>query len=122
MLTLSLVGKLLITLALVGVIVTSARLRPPRHLVERSLVLRLLSVGLATYLVGVSASMTSRHTLAAISYATGVVVCSLTVWLSRGSDSGVPETEADPLEPDGPQFDWDVFERELSDYARSTPV
>jgi hypothetical protein len=122
MLTLSLAGKLLITLALLGVMATSALLRPPRHLVDRSLVVRLISVGLATYLVGISANVTHRPTLAAISYASGVVVCSLTVWLSRGADPGVHETEADPLEPDGPQFDWDAFERELSDYARSTPV
>ena len=122
MFTLSLVGKLLITLALLGVMATGARIKPPRHRVDRALVLRLISVGLATYLVGISASLTGRHTLAAISYASGVVVCSLTVWLSRGSDTGVHETEVDPPEPDGPHFDWDAFERELSGYARSTPV
>jgi hypothetical protein len=122
MLTLSLAGKLLITLALLSVMVVSLRLRPPRRLVDRALVLRLMSVGLATYLVGISASMTFRPTLAAISYASGVVICSLTVWLSRGSDASVNDSSEEPPEPDGPQFDWDAFERELSDYARSTPV
>jgi hypothetical protein len=81
---------------------------------------------LLLYAVGAIASLSDHSTLAAIAYASGISVCALALWLSRGSDADDPprggedpSDEQPPPAPDGlPEFDWDAFERDFRSYAR----
>ena len=61
--------------------------------------------------------------LAGLVYATGIAVCALAAWLSRGSDSEDPPGGQDPVdeqpppEPDGLGFDWAAFEWDFRSFV-----
>ncbi len=117
--------KLVLAVLLAGGIVVSARARAPRRAIPGSELRRLVFSAIALYLVGGLASLTHHPVMAGLVYAAGIVVCTLAVWLSRGTDSedppgggGEPEDEQPPPEPDGvPRFDWAAFEREFRAYT-----
>ncbi|HET9721358.1 MAG TPA: hypothetical protein VFP55_14855 [Solirubrobacteraceae bacterium] len=117
--------KLLLTGGLLAAIVGSVCLRAPRRSIDRLELRRLVLSALLLYGIGAVASLLHRGALAGVLYASGIVVCSLAVWLSRGADRGDgpdgpggsrPPTDEDPgTGPDGvPPFEWDweAFERE----------
>jgi len=120
--------KLVLTLTLLGAIVCSVTLRAPREPVERAELRRLVLVAIALYCVGTLASLADHGFLAGAVYASGILLCSRAVWLSRGlrrddgsggeGDDGPPGDERPPPGPDGfPTFDWDEFERELAAWS-----
>ena len=116
--------KLVLAVVLGGVIVASAYVRAPRRAFPGGDLRRLVFAALVLYAVGLVASLNHRGVLAAILYATGVLVSALAAWLSRGSDSGgpppgdEPADEQPPPDPDGvPQVDWARFESEFRTYA-----
>jgi hypothetical protein len=119
--------KLVIAVFLFGTIFCGAFWRAPRQAIAREELRRLVVAALALYGVGAIASLAHRTALAGLVYATGIVVCSLALWLSRGvdSDDGPPDGPGDddppiderpPPRPDG-YFDWEEFERELAEYT-----
>ncbi len=116
--------KLVLGVALLAAVMTSAWARPPRRSVPRTDLRWLVLGALALYGVGLAASLTRHTLLAVVLYAGGIAVSSLAAWLSRGVDSrgkgpddGGPVAEPPPPAPDGaPTFDWDAFERELESY------
>lgn len=121
--------KLALTAGLMVAIVCSVGLRAPRHSIDRVELRRLVIAALALYGVGALASLAHHGALAGVVYASGILVCSLAVWLSRGSDRGdgpdwpgggdSPEDEQPPPGPDGiPTLDWDEFERERARWER----
>lgn len=123
----SVVWKLLLAVALVGAILLGAYGTAPRRAVPYAELRRLVLSALALYAVGGVASLTHHATLAALVYASGIAVCALALWLSRGTDAGEdpprggdePSDQHPPPSPDGaPTFDWAAFEREFRDYAR----
>jgi hypothetical protein len=116
--------KLVLALALAAAIFVSLCARAPRRTIPGSDLRRLVISALALYAVGGLASLTHHRLLAALVYASGIVICALAAWLSRGTDSEdppggeEPEDEQPPPEPDGlPGFDWNAFEREFRSYA-----
>jgi hypothetical protein len=120
--------KLLLTVALLGAIGCSVFWRAPKVPIEREELRRLVFSAVVLYAVGALASISDRGALAGVVYASGILVCSLAVWLSRGidrgdggegpGDDGPPDNEHPPPGPDGtPAFDWDAFERDLRNYV-----
>ncbi len=123
--------KLFVTLGLLSCILLSLCVRAPQREVESNELRRLVLAGAILYLVGGLASISHRPALAAGVYASGILVCSVAVWLSRGvrrddgdggsdSDGGIGPSDdlRPPPDPDGlPEFDWDEFERELAEYS-----
>lgn len=121
--------KLVLAITLGGVIVASARARPPRKTFPGPDLRRLVGAALLLYGVGLVASLTHHPILAAGLYAAGIAASALAAWLSRGADSegpSDPETPAEeppPPEPDGaPWFDWGEFEAEFRTYAHRRDV
>jgi hypothetical protein len=118
--------KLALAIALGAAILMGAWGAAPRRSVPRTELRRLVACALLLYGVGALASLTDHATLAAIAYASGISVCALALWLSRGSDADDPPRGGDdpsdeqpPPAPDGmPDFDWNAFEREFRSYAR----
>jgi hypothetical protein len=119
--------KLTLTAALLVAIIGSVCLRAPGRPIARFELRRLVLSALLLYGVGAVASVLHRGGLAGGLYASGIVVCSLAVWLSRGSERGdgpdgpggsEPPTDEDPgIGPDGiPPWDWDAFERERASW------
>jgi uncharacterized membrane protein YfcA len=122
---LALAWRALVTLALLGVIVVSLRLRAPSQRLDRRELRRLVGAGVLLYVVGAAAAIDGRPPLAAGAFAAGILVCALAVWLSRGGEGpeGRDDGEEPPTDPElGPDFDWDAFERELADYCRDKPA
>lgn len=125
-LTAAFAWKLALALLLVGAIVLSACAKAPRRPLERDELRRLLLAALTLYGVGVFASITHRPALAGFAYVSGIVVCALAAWLSRGSEpddppdgGGEPTDQEPPPDPDGvPVFDWGAFERQFRSYSR----
>lgn len=121
----SIAWKLVLVLVLVGGIVLSACARAPRRPLPRAEVRRLVLAALTLYAVGVYASLTHHASLAAIVYVSGISVCALAAWLSRGSgpedppdDDEGPVDREPPPDPDGlPEFDWAAFERQFRAYS-----
>ena len=117
--------KLVLAIVLAAAIVLSAWGRAPRRAVAGSELRRLVVSAIGLYAAGSLASLTHHAELAAFVYATGIVICALAAWLSRGSDSEDPPRDGDgsadqqpPPEPDGmPRVDWVVFERDFRAYA-----
>jgi hypothetical protein len=119
--------KLLLTVVLLGSIGCSIFMRAPREPIERYELRRLVAAAVVLYAVGALASLAHRGVLAGVVYASGILVCSLAVWLSRGVDrddgfdgggGDPPGGEEPPTGPDGlPTIDWDEFERELAGWA-----
>lgn len=110
---------------LVVSVVLAALARAPRERASRVELRRLMLCASCLYAVGLTASLTEHGSLAAAVYATGIVICALALWLSRGSDPGDPPDGPDdpgdeqpPPDPGGaPAFDWAAFERQFRDYA-----
>ncbi len=120
----SVAWKLVLAIALGAGIVLSAYASAPKRPVSGTDLRRLVLSALAVYAVGGVASLTHHSGLAAVLYATGIAVCALAAWLSRGTDSEDPPGGTDPVDeqppprPDGmPQFDWAAFERDFRVYA-----
>jgi hypothetical protein len=117
--------KLVLAVVLGATIVLSAYARAPRREVPRGDLRRLVVSALGLYAVGGLASLTHHPMLAAFVYASGIIVCALAAWLSRGSegedppsDGEDPADEQPPPEPDGVLgFDWAGFERDFRAYA-----
>ena len=114
--------KLVLAIALGATIFAGACGTAPRRSVPNSDLRRLVLSALALYVVGAVATLSHHTTVAALLYATGIGVCALALWLSRGTDSGddpprgggEPSDEQPPPSPDGlPEFDWAAFEREF---------
>jgi hypothetical protein len=123
--------KLALTAVLLVAIVGSICLRAPGRPIVRRELRRLVMCALLLYGVGAAASVVHRSRLAGVLYAAGIVVCSVAVWLSRGSERGDgpdgpggsdrPEDEHPPPGPDGIppyEWDWDAFERERASWER----
>ena len=117
--------KLVLVLVLAGVILLSACARAPRRPLPGAEPRRLVLVALTLYAVGVYASLTHHALLAGIVEMSGIAVCALAAWLSRGSGPEDPPDDGDgpvdrepPPDPDGlPEFDWGAFERQFRAYA-----
>src|SRR5437764_4683560 len=127
-LPLSDVWKLALAVALGATIFAGACGSAPRRSVPNSDLRRLVLSALALYVVGAVATITHHTTVAALLYATGIGVCALALWLSRGTDSGddpprgggEPSDAQPPPSPDGlPEFDWAAFEEEFRAHADS---
>ena len=88
MLSPSVAWKLVLAMVLGGAIVVSAYAKAPRRAIPGGDLRRLVFAALVLYAVGRFASLTHHGGLAASLYATGIIVCALAAWLSRGSDSG----------------------------------
>jgi hypothetical protein len=123
------VWKLVLAVALGVGIFISAYARAPRRAVPQSDLRRLVVAAILLYAVGVAASLTGHAILAGAVYATGISMCALAAWLSRGSDSDggsggdEPREEGPPPDPEGlPALDWGAFEREFRAYASRTPA
>lgn len=129
--------KLLLTLTLLAAVLCSVTIRAPREPIDRRELRRLILAAMILYGVGTLASVSHHDVLAATIYASGILVCSLAVWLSRGSrrddgsdgnggsggSGGPPGNQRPPSGPDGLLgFDWDEFERELSAWTDRTKV
>lgn len=127
--------KLALTAGLSVAILGSVCLRAPHRAVERLELRRLVLGALLLYGIGAVASVLHRGQLAGLLYASGIVVCSVAVWLSRGSDRGdgpdgpggeePPQDEQPPPGPDGiPTLDWDweAFERERAAWGQRHPA
>jgi len=108
----------------------SAYATAPSQAVAGADLRRLVYSAVALYMVGLLATVTHHALLAAIVYASGIAVCALAVWLSRGTDpedpppgGEEPTDERPPPSPDGvPEFDWAGFERAFREYADREPV
>ena len=117
--------KLVLAIVLGAAILLSAYARAPRRAVPGSDLRRLVISALGLYAVGGLASLTHHARLAAFVYASGIVICALAAWLSRGTDSEDPPSDGEdpfdeqpPPQPDGvPTFDWAAFERDFRAYA-----
>jgi hypothetical protein len=130
--------KLLLTLTLLGAILCSVTVRAPREPTDRGELRRLVVAAVILYCVGTLASLSHHGLLAGTIYASGILVCSLAVWLSRGirrddgsegggggggNGNGPPGNQRPPSGPDGLlTFDWDEFERELSAWSERRKV
>jgi hypothetical protein len=122
--------KLVLAVALLAAIFTSAFAHAPKRAVAGSDLRRLVVSALGLYLIGGLASLTHHPMLAGLVYAAGIAVCALAAWLSRGVDSDDPPSEGEdpvdeqpPPKPDGvPYFDWVAFERELQAYSERETV
>jgi hypothetical protein len=118
--------KLLLAVWLAAAILLSAFASAPRRTVPTGDLKRLVISAIGLYLVGGLASLTGHPALAGLLYASGIVICALAAWLSRGTDSEDPPPggeepvdERPPPEPDGlPEFDWGDFERAFRAYAQ----
>ena len=126
----SVAWKLVLALVLLGAIFVSLRARAPERAIPGAELRRLVLAAVALYAVGAVASLTHHPVLAAFVYASGIAVCALAAWLSRGSDSEdppggeEPRDEQPPPQPDGvPTFDWAAFEADFRAYAeRRSPA
>jgi len=116
--------KLVLAVVLGAAIVASAYAKAPRRAFPGGDLRRLVFAALVLYAVGLVSSLSHHGAVAAVLYATGIVVSALAAWLSRGSDDSggpppgdQPADEQPPPDPDGvPQFDWLAFEREFRAY------
>jgi hypothetical protein len=119
--------KLAIAVLLLGTIVAATCARPPRQSLSPLDLGRLIGAALLLYAVGAVASLAGHGILAELVWTGGVLVCALTLWLSRGIDvddpGDGPEGDEGPVDERPPPggdglFDWDEFERELALYTR----
>lgn len=121
--------KLALTGGLLVAILGSVCLRAPRRSIERFELRRLVLSALLLYAIGAVASVLHRGGVAGLLYASGIVVCSVAVWLSRGTERGdgldgpggsEPPTDDHPgTGPDGlPALDWDQFDRARAGWGR----
>jgi hypothetical protein len=124
--SLALAWKVALTTVLLGTIVLSARARAPRRALPRADMHRLVGSAIALYAVGLAAWATGHPSLAVTVFGAGIATAALAAWLSRGDDprrppdDDAPVDEQPPLGPDGHDFDWEAFERDLAAYAERT--
>lgn len=119
----------MLAVGLLLAIFLSAYAQAPRQAIAKSDLRRLVLSAVGLYCVGLLASLTHHGQLAGLVYATGIVVCALAVWLSRGTDPEDPPDDHDepvdeqpPPEPDGlPAFDWASFEQQFREYSDRHP-
>lgn len=123
----SVIWKLVVVIALIGVIAPQLAGAPGRA-VPRVDLRRLVLSGLGLYGVGAVASLTHHQPLAAVVYAAGIVMCALAAWLSRGADSDDPPEGVEPVDehpppdPDGvPPVDWGRLESEFQAFCEREP-
>lgn len=123
--SLSFASKVAFAVVLAMAIFVSACARAPRHTVPPSELRGLVAGALVLYALGGLATLTHHPALAALVYATGIVISALAAWLSRGRDQDDPPGGSEPFdeppppEPDGvPRLDWERFEREFRDWER----
>ena len=124
--TLTVLWRCALALALIAVIAISACARPPRARVPRLELSRLVVAALVLYATGALAAVTHHDALAALVSGAGIAIAALAAWMSRGAEGedpppgrGEPHDEQPPPEPDGvPRIDWAAFERAFRDYAR----
>jgi hypothetical protein len=116
--------KFVLAITLAAGILVSACATAPRRSVPAADLRRLVVSALALYVVGAIAGVTHHVSLAGFVYASGIAVCALAAWLSRGTDSEDPPDSEEPIdeppppEPDGlPELDWDDFERAFRAYS-----
>ncbi|MHB8658688.1 MAG: hypothetical protein ACYC91_12160 [Solirubrobacteraceae bacterium] len=116
--------KLVLAGGLLAAIVIAVFASAPSRSVTRSELGQLVLSAVVLYAVGAIALLTHHSDLAGVVYATGIVVLSVALWLSRGDDSedppdgGKPVDAQPPPEPDGlPAIDWRAFERDFGVYA-----
>ena len=117
--------KLVLAIVLGAAILLSAWGRAPRRSASRADLRRLVVSAIGLYAVGGLASLTDHPELAAFVYASGIIICALAAWLSRGSDSEDPPSDGEdpaegqpPPDPEGmPRFEWATFERDFRAYA-----
>jgi hypothetical protein len=121
----SFLWKLVLAAALGAAILVSALARAPRRPVPTTDLQALVAGALLLYLVGLTAALSHRPTLAAVLYGSGIATSALAGWLSRGSGSDEPpghrDPPADPLPPDLdglPEVDWDALERQFRTHRR----
>ena len=101
--------KLVLAVALGAAIFGGAYGKAPRRAVPNSDLRKLVLSALGLYVVGGVATISHHTTIAALVYAAGIAVCTLALWLSRGTDSGDdpprggddPSNEEPPPSPDG---------------------
>jgi hypothetical protein len=122
----SLAWKLALAAALVGTIAAGQFARPPGHPAATEELRRLVVCALGLYAVGVLGWLTGHPLLAALVYSTGIAICALASWMSRG-DSEDPPDEQEPADehpppgPDGlPEIDWARFDVDRQAYASRT--
>jgi uncharacterized membrane protein YfcA len=121
--------KIALALALGAAILASAYAHAPRRTVPRADLRRLVLSAVLLYIVGAVASVSHHPILAGLVYAAGIFVCTIALWLSRGTDpedpphgGEEPTDERPPPSPDGvPEFDWDTFERAFRAYSDRDP-
>ena len=127
--------KLALSATLSVAILGSICLRAPGQPIARRELRRLVLSALLLYAVGAVASALHRGQLAGVMYACGIVVCSVAVWLSRGSERGdgpdgpggsrPPQDEQPPPGPDGVpplEWDWDSFDRVRAGWGQRDPA
>lgn len=122
--------RFMLTGGLLVAIFCSVIAHAPRQPIERRELQRLVMAAMVLYAVGALATIAHHELVAGVVYGTGILVCALAVWLSRGVDTddggdwpdgggGPPEDEQPPPGPDGlPVIDWDEFERELAHWSQ----
>ena len=121
---LSLIWKLVLGLALAGMIFLSVFIRAPRRTFPREDLRGVVLGALALYLVGVVATLSHHKVMSAVLCACAITLSAYAAWLSRGSDPHRPPPggDEDPSEPSGgpddrPLLDWPAFESQFRAYA-----
>jgi hypothetical protein len=119
----SVAWKVALAIVLGAGILASAYAKAPRHAASGTRLARLVACALALYGTGAIASITHHPLLAGLMYGSGIAICAIAIWLSRGNDSDPgwgdqPADEQPPPDPDGvPPMDWGEFERAFRAYA-----
>jgi hypothetical protein len=119
--------KLIPAVFMLGALVAGFFVRPPREPVSPGELKQLIAAVAALYIVGGVALAMHRTPLAAVVFGSGLVLCALALWLSRGQTppprddndgggggGGQPPLDPLPIGPDalpvGPDFDWGFYE------------
>jgi hypothetical protein len=114
--------KLIPTALVAGTLLLGLTARPPRAPVPAGELIRLVIVVTALYLVGAVALLDHRTPLAVIVFATGLALCGLAVWLSRGDNppsqddgdgGGGQQPPHQPTPPPDCDFDWSFYEEQF---------
>lgn len=116
--------KIVLALALGGLIFSGLVVRPPRRTYPQADLRVVVLAAFGLYGVGLVASLSHHVTLAMVVYATGIAFSTFAAWLSRGSEPRRPPSDENPSEPpppdgpgDHPLFDWTAFEHQFRAYA-----
>src|SRR5947209_16955263 len=134
MMTATLIWKLALGSMLLGAMLRGLRGPAPTMAIPRRELGRVVLGALLLYCVGAFAWYDGHATVAVIVYASGITICTLAAWLSRGIDPDDPPQDGSgddgppadqpPIDPgprDFPLVDWDAFERERARWGQRTP-